>query len=74
MLIDAENWRREFGVDELVKCATNNIIYTPTELTPLNTIRNFKFVEKPQVDKYYPQCYHKTDKVFNAHSSTKNNI
>ena len=25
--------------------------------------RNFDFKEKEEVDKYYPQYYHKTDKV-----------
>jgi hypothetical protein len=26
-------------------------------------VRNFEFTEKPQVFEYYPQYYHKTDKV-----------
>ncbi|EIN04372.1 hypothetical protein PUNSTDRAFT_128408 [Punctularia strigosozonata HHB-11173 SS5] len=42
MLVNAEKWRREFGVDELVK--------------------TFDFKEQAQVDKYYPQYYHKMDK------------
>jgi len=42
MLLDAEQWRKEFGVDDIVK--------------------NFDFKEKEEVDKYYPQYYHKTDK------------
>jgi hypothetical protein len=42
MLISAEAWRKEFGVDEIVK--------------------NFDFKEKAEVDKYYPQYYHKMDK------------
>jgi len=42
MLLNAEKWRKEFGVDELVK--------------------NFDFKEKAEVDKYYPQYYHKCDK------------
>lgn len=42
MLIAAENWRKSFGVDELV--------------------RSFDFKEKEQVDKYYPQYYHRMDK------------
>lgn len=29
----------------------------------LNHIRNFDFKEKLEVNKYYPQYYHKTDKV-----------
>jgi len=42
MLLAAEKWRKDFGVDELV--------------------RTFKFTELEEVDKYYPQSYHKTDK------------
>ncbi|KAI0043169.1 hypothetical protein FA95DRAFT_1499003 [Auriscalpium vulgare] len=42
MLLDAEQWRKDFGVDDIVK--------------------NFDFTEKAEVDKYYPQYYHKTDK------------
>ena len=38
-----EEWRKEFGTDELVK--------------------TFEYKEKPEVSKYYPQYYHKTDKV-----------
>ncbi|TFK64705.1 hypothetical protein BDN72DRAFT_825273 [Pluteus cervinus] len=42
MLLNAEQWRKEFGVDELIK--------------------NFDYPEQKDVDKYYPQYYHKTDK------------
>jgi len=42
MFISCETWRKEFGVDDLVK--------------------NFDFKEKAEVDKYYPQYYHKMDK------------
>ncbi|TFK45472.1 hypothetical protein OE88DRAFT_1211080 [Heliocybe sulcata] len=42
MLLAAEQWRKDFGVDDIVK--------------------NFDFKEKEEVDKYYPQCYHKIDK------------
>ncbi|KAF7790786.1 hypothetical protein EIP86_001743 [Pleurotus ostreatoroseus] len=42
MLKAAEQWRKEFGVD--------------------NLIQNFDFKEKAEVDKYYPQFYHKMDK------------
>ncbi|KAL6246016.1 cytosolic factor, phosphatidylinositol/phosphatidylcholine transfer protein [Rhinocladiella similis] len=42
MFIKNEQWRKEFGVDDLV--------------------RNFDYKEKPDVFKYYPQYYHKTDK------------
>lgn len=41
--IHCEQWRKQFGVDELV--------------------RSFVYVEKPKVFEYYPQYYHKTDKV-----------
>jgi len=42
MLIAAEQWREDFGVDDIIE--------------------NFEFTEKREVDKYYPQYYHKTDK------------
>lgn len=43
MLLNAEQWRIDFKVDEIVQ--------------------NFEFKEKAEVDKYYPQFYHNTDKV-----------
>ncbi|KAK7445188.1 cytosolic factor, phosphatidylinositol/phosphatidylcholine transfer protein [Stygiomarasmius scandens] len=42
MFLSAEQWRKDFGVEELMN--------------------NFDFKEKEEVDKYYPQFYHKTDK------------
>ncbi|KAK2462357.1 hypothetical protein APHAL10511_005663 [Amanita phalloides] len=42
MLVECEKWRREFGVDNLIK--------------------NFDFKEKKEVNKYYPQYYHRMDK------------
>jgi len=42
MFIANEQWRKDFGVDEIVK--------------------SFDFKEKAEVDKFYPQFYHKTDK------------
>ncbi|KAF7316999.1 CRAL-TRIO domain-containing protein [Mycena chlorophos] len=42
MFIAAEQWRKKFGVDDIVK--------------------NFSFEEVAEVDKYYPQYYHKNDK------------
>ncbi|KIJ61018.1 hypothetical protein HYDPIDRAFT_169916 [Hydnomerulius pinastri MD-312] len=42
MLLSAEQWRKDFKVDDVVK--------------------NFVFTEKKEVDKYYPQYYHKMDK------------
>ncbi|KAF8728334.1 hypothetical protein AX14_006776 [Amanita brunnescens Koide BX004] len=41
MLFNCEQWRHDFGVDDLVA--------------------NFDFKEKAQVDKFYPQYYHKMD-------------
>ncbi|KAF5387698.1 hypothetical protein D9615_000005 [Tricholomella constricta] len=42
MLIAAEQWRKDYGVDDIIK--------------------NFEFTEKREVDKWYPQYYHRTDK------------
>ncbi|KAJ7352570.1 CRAL-TRIO domain-containing protein [Mycena albidolilacea] len=42
MFLNTEKWRKEFGVDDIVK--------------------NFDFPEHREVDKYYPQYYHKNDK------------
>lgn len=42
MLQECEQWRKEFGIEEIMK--------------------NFDFKEKKDVDKYYPQYYHKMDK------------
>lgn len=42
MIYNFEKWRKDFGVDEIVK--------------------DFKFTEKEEVNRYYPQYYHKTDK------------
>ena len=59
MLISAEKWRKEFKVDEIVK-----FVFPFLENGCLNsTYRNFDFKEKEEVDKYYPQYYHKMDKV-----------
>lgn len=41
--VDTEKWRKDFGLDDLV--------------------RNFDYTEKEKVFEYYPQYYHKTDKV-----------
>jgi hypothetical protein len=41
--IKNEQWRKEFGTDDLV--------------------RTFDYKERPQMFEYYPQYYHKTDKV-----------
>ncbi|KAL0949839.1 hypothetical protein HGRIS_009873 [Hohenbuehelia grisea] len=42
MILNAEQWRKDFGVDDVAQ--------------------NFEFKEGKEVDKYYPQFYHKTDK------------
>ncbi|KAJ7584686.1 CRAL-TRIO domain-containing protein [Mycena floridula] len=42
MLLAAEEWRKTFGVEDIVK--------------------SFDFKEKAEVDKYYPQYYHRLDK------------
>ena len=60
MLKAAEEWRKDFGVEDLIKCAHRS----PTSNHVLTWLsRNFDFKEKAEVDKYYPQYYHKMDKV-----------
>ncbi len=60
MIIDQEKWRKEFRVDDLDKGAI-------TLLSRLNyptpSFRGFDFPERAEVDKHYPQFYHKTDRV-----------
>ena len=62
MFIASEKWRREFEVDNLVKCAKH---YSEIDHSSLmgTFIRNFRFKEREAVNKLYPQYYHKTDKV-----------
>lgn len=45
--LDCEQWRKDFGGEGGVD----------------NLVRTFDYKEKPEVTKYYPQYYHKTDKV-----------
>lgn len=61
MLKDTERWRVEFGVDEIIR-----YVDIPTSLSPCLTYwgkRSFDFKEADEVSNYYPQFYHKTDKV-----------
>jgi hypothetical protein len=60
MILSAEQWRKDFKVDEIVKYGLPVILWT-TMFTM--RYRNFVFTEKEEVDKYYPQYYHKMDKV-----------
>jgi len=67
MLLSAEQWRKDENVDELVRCVCfvkSQILPVETPLSPPRTsYRTFEFKEKADVDKYYPQYYHKIDKV-----------
>lgn len=62
MLLSAEQWRKDFGVEKIMKyvlrVSLSNIL---SDLAPTN--REFDFKEKALVDKFYPQFYHKMDKV-----------
>jgi hypothetical protein len=61
MLVSAEKWRKDFKVDEIVK-----FVFLSPFLENgcfIETRRDFEFKEKEEVDKYYPQYYHKMDKV-----------
>lgn len=61
MLLNCEQWRKDFGVDDIVECVL--LLLTFIDRCPHLGRRNFDFEEKEQVDKYYPQYYHKMDKV-----------
>ena len=67
MLLSAEQWRKDENVDELVQCVCffksqyDALLRRPSPL--LTSYRTFEFKEKADVDKYYPQYYHKIDKV-----------
>jgi hypothetical protein len=62
MLLDAEKWRKEFGVEDIMKCVVPFFQIMHISLTSIH--RNFQFTEREQVMSYYPQYYHKTDKVY----------
>lgn len=62
MLLSAEQWRKDFKVDEIVKFVLICRVFLLVRLFNA-THRNFEFTEKEEVDKYYPQYYHKMDKV-----------
>ncbi len=59
MLLNCEQWRKDFGVDDIVEC----VVFVLPHRCPHLGRRNFDFEEKEQVDRYYPQYYHKMDKV-----------
>ena len=62
MLLSAEKWRKDFGIEDMMKWVLSSKPLIANFLT-LSALRNFDFKEKAEVDKYYPQFYHKTDKV-----------
>ena len=61
MLLSAERWRKDFKVNEIVKFVF--LCRFSGEWLFDATHRDFEFKEKQEVDKYYPQYYHKMDKV-----------
>lgn len=65
MLLSAEQWRKDEKVDELAQCVIVAVrawsFAKPDYL--FSRHRTFEFTEKKEVDKYYPQYYHKIDKV-----------
>ena len=69
MLLSAEKWRKDENVDEIVRCVFFFNIERESQYDALLMIslrtshRTFEFKEKAEVNKYYPQYYHKIDKV-----------
>lgn len=62
MLLSCEEWRKEFGVDDIVKYVAI-LLHASSMWSTYFLRRNFDFTEMAEVDKYYPAFYHKTDKV-----------
>ncbi len=62
MLLDREQWRADFQLDKLMRCVST-LMLCMMEANGHFKNREFNFTEKKEVDKYYPQYYHKTDKV-----------
>ena len=64
MLLNCEQWRKDFGVDDLIQCAPRLLFFfASSHRCPHPRLSNFDFKEKAAVDKYYPQYYHKMDIV-----------
>ena len=61
-LASAEKRRKDFKVDEIVKLRVLSFS-EERQFDWFNPTRNLEFTEKEEVDKYYPQYYHKMDKV-----------
>lgn len=62
MFVACEKWRKDFGVDDIIQSVLQVLRFDGFAESKCD-IRNFDFKEKAQVDKYYPQYYHKMDKV-----------
>ncbi|KAG6878445.1 hypothetical protein C0992_008164 [Termitomyces sp. T32_za158] len=59
MLVDTENWRKENGVDTIIEY----VLLGPCVQSDASVRSDFDFTERIEVNKYYPQYYHKMDKV-----------
>ncbi|TFY62327.1 hypothetical protein EVG20_g6749 [Dentipellis fragilis] len=75
MIVAAEQWRKDFGVDDIVQYVPASPARAPMTLSQLQSERRTPNAESPRlpagtlifyeregVDKYYPQYYHKMDK------------
>jgi hypothetical protein len=61
MLLAAEQWRLDMKIDDIVQSVA--CLLLSVDYPDLAQRRNFDFAEKKEVDQYYPQYYHKMDKV-----------
>ncbi|KAG6845858.1 hypothetical protein H0H87_002549 [Tephrocybe sp. NHM501043] len=59
MLISAEKWRKELGVDDIEYAV---VVINAFKADRAVHYRSFDFKELEEVNKYYPQYYHKMDK------------
>jgi len=63
MITSFEQWRKDYGVDDIVQCVQHPRPPPSSFSGKCVTYSNFDFKEKVEVNKYYPQFYHKNDKV-----------
>ncbi|TFY62335.1 hypothetical protein EVG20_g6743 [Dentipellis fragilis] len=62
MIISAEEWRVEFGIEDIMKCVFSPDMRLPGYRCVSPSLETSTSKRKPKVDKYYPQYYHQMDR------------